>query len=148
MRLPVTKVINYTAYTLVDVTNSGENRIKNNNTSKYYQQQNFNTLIQSIGIRSQPVNPSIRQIMTQDIVEYGFGKRYLGLHTVWRLDFSIEHTAVFNFKNNDMYHLMNDFDGVAIITGLEETAEIHSRCFETLDPSSINILFNNTTNIL
>lgn len=141
-------MISYTAYTLIDITNSGETRIKHNNSVKYYQQQNFNTLIQSIGIRSQPVNPSVRQLLAQDIVKYGFGKRYRGLHTVWRLDFSIEHTDVFKFNNIELYHLMNDCDGVAIITKLEETAEINSRCFETTDSANVNILFKKNHDII
>lgn len=141
-------MINYTAFTLVDVTHSNETRSKKNNTFQYYQQQNQNTLIQTIGLRSQPINTVTTRLLTQDVAEYGFGKRYKGLHTVWRIDFSIEHTDVFNFKNNPMFHLLNDCDGVAIITGLEETAEINSRCFETVDPSSINILFNKTAEVL
>ena len=61
----------YTAFTLVDITNSNETRIKQRNTGQYYQQQNLNTLIQTIGIRSQPIDPKVSVIYTQDIVKYG-----------------------------------------------------------------------------
>ena len=138
-------MINYTAFTLVDVTQSDETRSKKNNTFQYYQQQNQNTLIQTIGLRSQPINTVTTRLLTQDVAEYGFGKRYKGLHTVWRIDFSIEHTDVFKFKDNDMYHLINDCDGVAIITKLEETTEIKTKCFETINKNYINTLFNKTT---
>jgi len=138
-------MINYTAFTLVDVTQSDETRSKKNNTFQYYQQQNQNTLIQTIGLRSQPINTVTTRLLTQDVAEYGFGKRYKGLHTVWRIDFSIEHTDVFKFKDNDMYHLINDCDGVAIITKLEETTEIKTKCFETTNKNYINTLFNKTT---
>jgi hypothetical protein len=138
-------MINYTAFTLVDVTHSNETRSKKNNTFQYYQQQNQNTLIQTIGLRSQPINTVTTRLLTQDVAEYGFGKRYKGLHTVWRIDFSIEHTDVFKFKDNDMYHLINDCDGVAIITKLEETTEIKTKCFETTNKNYINTLFNKTT---
>ena len=141
-------MINYTAYTLVDITNTGETRIKQNNTCRYYQQQNFNTLIQSIGLRSQPLEPIITVNMAQDVVEYGFGKQYQGLHTVWRIDFSIEHSNVFNFEGKEFYHLINDCDGIAIITGLEETAELNTRCFETTDPANVNVLFKKNYNII
>jgi len=138
-------MINYTAFTLVDVTHSNETRSKKNNTFQYYQQQNQNTLIQTIGLRSQPINTVTTRLLTQDVAEYGFGKQYKGLHTVWRIDFSIEHTDVFKFKDNDMYHLINDCDGVAIITKLEETTEIKTKCFETTNKNYINTLFNKTT---
>tara|TARA_B110000858_G_C17433355_1_gene306456 strand:- start:78 stop:503 length:426 start_codon:yes stop_codon:yes gene_type:complete len=138
-------MINYTAFTLVDVTHSNEIRSKKNNTFQYHQQQNYNTLVQTIGLRSQPINMVTTRLLTQDVAEYGFGKRYKGLHTVWRIDFSIEHTDVFKFKGNDMYHLMNDCDGVAIITKLEETTEIKTKCFETINKNYVNILFNKTT---
>lgn len=141
-------MINYTAFTLVDVTHSNETRSKKNNTFQYYQQQNHNTLTQTIGLRSQPINSVTTKLLAQDVAEYGFGKRYLGLHTVWRIDFSIEHTDVFKFKDNDMYHLLNDCDGVAIITKLEETAEIKTKCFETTNKNYINTLFNKTTEVL
>lgn len=138
----------YTAFTLVDITNSNETRIKQRNTGQYYQQQNLNTLIQTIGIRSQPIDPKVSVIYTQDIVKYGFGTQFEGLHTVWKLDFGIEHTDVFKYKNNKFYHLINDTDGIAIITGLEETANISSRCFETVDLRYVNILFKKNYDII
>jgi len=141
-------VINYTAYTLVDITQTNESRIKKNNTQQYLQQQNLNTLIQSIGIRSQPVSPSIYTLMAQDIVEYGFGTQYQGLHTVWRMDFGIEHTDVFSYNNNKFYHLINDTDGIAIVTKLEETAELKTKCFETSDARRVNLLFKRNYDML
>ena len=139
---------NITAFTLVDITNTGETRIKQSNSNQYYQQQNFNTLVQSIGLRSQPLEPSVTRLLAQDIVEYGFGKQYQGLHTVWRMDFSIEHSKVFNFNNNEFYYLENDIDGIAIITGLEETVELNTRCFETTDLKNKNIIFQKVKQVI
>ena len=139
---------NYIAYTLVDITESNVIRSKHNNSTKYYQQQNFNTLVQSVGLRSQPIEPAVTCLMTQDIAEYGFGKRYQGLHTVWRMDFSIEHSKVFNFNNNEFYYLENDIDGIAIITGLEETVELNTRCFETTDLKNKNIIFQKVKQVI
>lgn len=132
---------NYTAFTLVDITPTRETRTKNNNTLKYYQQQNQNTLIQTIGLRSQPIDVHTSVLMTQDVVDYGFGIQYKGLHTVWKFNFSIEHSNVFDYNRKKLYHLINDADGVAIITGIEETAEISSRCFETTNKKCINLIF-------
>ena len=65
----------YTAYTLVDITNTNESKHERNET-KFFQQQNLNTLIQTIGLRSQPLNTSVDLLMAQDIVNLGFGKQY------------------------------------------------------------------------
>ena len=79
---------NYVAYTLVDITNTNENKIERDKF-KFFQQQNLNTLIQTIGLRSQPLEPCISLLMAQDIVNLGFGKQYQGLHSVWKMQFSI-----------------------------------------------------------
>ena len=133
-------MLNYTAYTLVDITNTNE--LKNKpNRYKFLQQQNLNTLIQTIGLRSQPLEPQVETLLAQDIVQYGFGKQYQGLHTVWRLNFSIEHSNVFDNNQNKTHYLKKDSDGVAIYTKLEETAEINTKVFETISPQYINLYF-------
>jgi len=132
---------NYTAYTLVDITQSGETKSSNIDSTQYYQQQNLNTLLQCISLRSQPLEPKISTYMTQDVADYGFGKQYQGLHTVWRLDFSSEHGEVYNKNNNPIHNLIYDCNGIAILTKLEETCEIKTKSFETVDPNSINLYF-------
>ena len=124
----------FTAYTLVDISNTQETK-HDRNKLQFFQQQNLNTLVQTIGLRSQPLDIGVQAIMTQDIVDYGFGKQYHGLHTVWKMQFSIEHSEVLS----DLSQLLNDCNGIPIYTGLEETAEISSKCFETVDPTLVNL---------
>ena len=62
----------YTAFSLVDITQTNVNR---DNNLQFNQQQNLNTLIQSIGLRSQPINTKVKVFMAQDVVDYGFGKQ-------------------------------------------------------------------------
>ena len=133
-------MINYTAYTLVDISNTTETKITRNKIA-FLQQQNLNTLIQTVGLRSQPLEPSVTIKMTQDIVDYEFGNEYQGLHTVWQFDFSIEHSEIFKFKEQDSYHLYNDTDGIAIYKGLEETCKLKTSCFETKNKNNINLYF-------
>ena len=128
----------YTAFSLVDITQTDVNR---NNNLQFNQQQNLNTLIQSIGLRSQPINTKVKVFMAQDVVDYGFGKQYQGLHTVWKLQFSIEHGGAIENMNN----LLADCNGIPIYTGLEETAEISSKCFETVGP--VNVCFKKHTDV-
>lgn len=134
----------YSAFTLVDITNTNINQSRNFIVQSN-QQQNLNTLIQSVGLRSQPINPEVSVLMTQDIVDYEFGIAYKGLHTVWRLDFSIEHNDVFNKNNNKTFHLLNDCDGVAIYTKLEETIELKTKSFETINTKVVNLYFKTNT---
>ena len=124
----------FTAYTLVDISNTQETK-HDRNRLQFFQQQNLNTLVQTIGLRSQPLDIGVQAIMTQDIVDYGFGKQYQGLHTVWKMQFSIEHSEVLS----DLSQLLNDCNGIPIYTGLEETAEINSKCFETVDSTLVNL---------
>ena len=134
-------MIHYTAHTLVDISNTND---RYSDKLSFYQQQNLNTLIQTIGLRSQPLDAKIGCNMAQDIVEYGFGTEYKGLHTVWRLDFSIEHSNVFANNDDKTFYLKNDSDGVAIYTKLEETAEINSKVFETINKKLVNLYFKFT----
>ena len=129
----------YTAFSLVDISNTNANRP--NDSLKFNQQQNLNTLIQSIGLRSQPIDPTVSILMTQDIAKYDFGKQYQGLHTVWKMQFSIEHGGAIENMNN----LLKDCNGIPVYTGLEETAELPSKCFETIGP--INLCFKKYTDI-
>ena len=129
----------YRAFTLVDITQTNSRFPKDK--LLFNQQQNLNTLIQSIGLRSQPLETQCYCLMTQDIVEYGFGKRYKGLHTVWILDFSIEHSNVFANNTNELGHLLNDCNGVPIYVGLEETADSPTKTFETINEDLINLYF-------
>ncbi len=130
----------YSAYTLIDITNTNVNQYKDQ-IMQSNQQQNLNTLIQSIGLRSQPIEPEVSMLMAQDIAEYGFGSAYQGLHTVWKLNFSTEHNDVYNKKGKKTFHLLNDCDGVAVYTNLEETAELRTKSFETFNNKLINLYF-------
>tara|TARA_B100000035_G_scaffold245784_1_gene214458 strand:- start:21 stop:431 length:411 start_codon:yes stop_codon:yes gene_type:complete len=127
---------NYIAYTLVDITNTNESRLDRNKI-KFFQQQNLNTLIQTIGLRSQPMHSKVELEMAQDIVNLGFGKQYHGLHTVWKLQFSIEHGGVFSLTD-----LLSDCNGIPIYTELEETTELPTKCFETNDSNLTNLCFD------
>ena len=131
---------NYVAYTLVDISNTNETKIQRNKLH-FFQQQNLNTLIPTIGLRSQPLDIEVLPLMAQDVVKFGFGKQYQGLHTVWKLQFSIEHGGAIENMNN----LLADCNGIPIYTGLEETAEISSKCFETVGP--VNVCFKKHTDV-
>jgi hypothetical protein len=131
----------YTIYTLVDITNSNVTNVKSTNTHGYNQQQNLNTLLQLISLRSQPIEVQINKLMAQDVVKYGFGKQFSGLHTVWKLDFISEHTDVFNKDDNEVYFLEHDCDGAAFTAKLDETVKFKTNTFEVFNKNTVNIRF-------
>lgn len=131
----------YTAYTLVDITESGITNSKTEDTLGYNQQQNLNTLIQLIGLRSQPMQYTITILKTQDVAEYNFGTVFKGLHTVWKFEFVSEHTGVFEYNDNETHFLTHDCDGAAFTHQLQETVEFTAPVFQTTNKNLKNLYF-------
>jgi hypothetical protein len=131
----------YSAFTLVDISNSNVTNFKSLDTLGYNQQQNLNTLIQLIGLRSQPIHCTVTELNTQDLVDYWFGNSFTGLHTVWILEFVSEHTDVFKYLDDDLYFLNADCNDVAFINQLTETVEFNIPVFNTLDKKNKNLYF-------
>ena len=131
----------YTAYTLVDITKSNITNYRSNDTHGYNQQQNLNTLIQSIGMRSQPLDVTVEVLETQDIAKYAFGSAFSGLHTVWKFDFTSEHNNVFTNNNDDIYFLKQDCNRVAFTPYLDETVNFLNNVFDTNTSEYLNIYF-------
>lgn len=134
----------YTAYTLVDITNSNITNYRTTDINGYNQQQNLNTLVQSIGMRSQPMDMSITVLKAQDLVNYSFGSAYSGLHTVWKFDFVSEHSNVFSKNDDNVYFLKQDCNRVAFTPYLNETVNFLNNIFDTISEEYLNIYFINT----
>ena len=120
--------------TLIDITATGARR--GDDYMQVKQQQNYLTVMQTIGIRSNPeiLNPPKPQSI--DISNLGFGLQHSGEHTVWSLDFNF---GLNQSHNLDM--LNTDFDLVPVIGGLGETITIEDWVFRTTDPLLRNIVF-------
>lgn len=131
----------YTAYTLVDITNSNITSHKSHNDSGYNQQQNLNTLIQTIGLRSQPIDIKVSVLYAQDVVKYRFGNSFRGLHNVWKFDFASEHSDVYSNNNDNVYFLKKDCHRVAFTPFLDETVNFVNNIFDTVNEDTINIYF-------
>jgi hypothetical protein len=131
----------YTAYTLVDITDSNITNSRTSDIAGYNQQQNLNTLIQLIGLRSQPILYSITILKTQDVVDYAFGNTFKGLHSVWKFEFASEHSNAYTKDDNDVYFLQQDCNNVPITSSLNETVNLVNSIFETTNKNSLNIYF-------
>jgi hypothetical protein len=132
----------YIAYTLVDITNSKNTNSRSTNTQEYNQQQNLNTFIQLIGLRSQPLEYSVKKLEAQDLVEYHFGNQFKGLHTVWKFYFEVEHSKIYEQDNDPVHFLKSDFEGVAFTPYLNETVNFLTSTFETKNVELVNVYFN------
>ena len=127
----------YRLYTLVDITQTNVSRGSVEDL-KRDQQRNFQSLVQALSLRTQPLNIStpIRLADGYDCISlisgdsYEFGSMYEGTHTVWSVDFSIEFDNLFDDnRGNSVGLLLDDLNEVPIINGLEETARFILPCF-------------------
>jgi hypothetical protein len=122
----------FSGYTLVDVTDTGIRRYQQELHLKRNQQRNWETVLQVIGLRAQPVdlvgarNPKMVSMQT-----HNFGSYYRGSQRCWKFMFFIEHNEVFGPEEDPTRFLIQDFDEVPIITGLEETAAFPDPVFYT-----------------
>lgn len=131
----------YIAYTLIDITKTGNTNPRSSKVDEYNQQQNLNTLIQLIGLRSQPIHTSVTKKEAQDLAQYQFGNQFNGLHTVWKFEFIIEHSQVYENNSDPVYFLCQDCDGAAFTPYLTETVNFLTATFETRNPQTLNIYF-------
>ena len=115
----------YQIITLVDITRSGASRSETNKI-KIGQQANFNSLIQTIGIRSNidwvkdPIKETGRlPVGTQ------------GKATYWSWEFTTERADVFKDGDDKVILLLNDLHGVPVIDLLENSVDISPAAFQT-----------------
>lgn len=111
----------YTGFTLVDITATGVTRGVDN--PQRSQQSNWETVIQTIGLGTQPMDITGPFSITDLNLDYlEFGEMYQGEHTVWAWTFGVEHDEVFMLDGNPVGRLNQLFEQVPIISGLDETA--------------------------
>lgn len=118
-------------YTLVDITRTDARRSED--PIAYKKQQNYLTVINTIGLR---VNPSITK-HPQQVTEYPkFGTSYKGEQKVWKLVFDIEYEDA---TSEEL--LQNDFQLIPFINSLDETVEFEHCVFDTKSNKNKNIVF-------
>ena len=120
--------------TLIDITETNVRR-QDNDKFAYKQQANFQTLLQTIGLRcniNYDKSPTFGEL---NIAKLLFSDKYIGKQKMWTFCFEVEYQEALNI---DM--LNKDFDLIPIITGLEETINLNKALFRTTDKER-NILF-------
>ena len=120
--------------TLIDVTET--NARKGEELLQVNQQANYNTMYNTIGLRTNPTEFKV-SVENIDLKGLGFGSQYKGKHNVWTVEFFVEAE-----ESTNINLLINDFDLVPVITGLTETVSIDKELFITSsNPKVTNIIF-------
>ena len=128
----------YKLYTLVDITHTGQHRTEQGKESLRWKEQNFQTVIQTLGIRS-----NISYTNTPFASEVS--GRLVGFDTdeiirVWRFDFRTDRDHVYELDGRPVGALMEDFTLVPYISGLDERMAQKYAVFNPEDPGK-NITF-------
>lgn len=124
--------MDYRLYTTVDITQTGQYRNEPGKEIERWQEQNFNTVVQTIGIRSNVLytQPPKTFIMAGK----DCGLEFPELVKIWRFDFSTDRDFVFEKSMDPVGHLLEMFDSVPYITGLNEDTEQRFAVFATVGP--------------
>jgi|TARA_B110000240_G_C13489073_1_gene448779 hypothetical protein len=135
----------YLLHSLVDITKTDQLHNTDGNDISRDQHRNYQTLIQTLGLRTQPTiinEPRVSVVENLRGIHHGFGESYKGSHSVWTVKFSVEYTDVFRDEDgNDIGYLEEDFNQVPVISMLTETARFILPCFFSYGPLK-NIDFN------
>jgi hypothetical protein len=128
----------YKLYTTVDITNTDQHRHEPGKEQLRWKEQNFQTVLQTLGMRA-----NISSMGKPTMLE--IGGRAVGFEIdeiirVWRFDFGTERDSLFEDSGNPVGYLLEDFNGVPYISGLDESMEQNYNVFVTDGPSK-NIVF-------
>lgn len=125
----------YRLHTLVDITATGQYRVETGKEQARNQQQNFDTLINTIGMRS-----NIQYVQNPRIIidiPKKYGLKGNDLQNIWIFEWSVEKEFIFLEGEDDVALLRKDFALVPYISGLTETAQFKTDMFMP----TINISF-------
>ena len=134
----------YQAYTLIDISPTGQTVYSRERELERNQQRNWETVLQLINLRTQ-----IEIIETSDTIKNindlgQFGINYTGLHKIWSFKFAVSYAEIYRDASDSYGLLKHDFKLTPIILGLTETAEPELPIFYTSGPWK-NVYFNQTT---
>lgn len=115
----------YRITTLVDITRSNASRSETDRL-KLGQQANFNTLLQTIGMRSNIEWYRDPEMHTGTLPEPFEGKAN---HWIW--EFESERDQVFQKGTDPVGLLLDDLNNVPIIPNLKNSADIYPAAFQT-----------------
>jgi hypothetical protein len=124
----------YIIHTTVNITNTGQYRTEAGAEAERWKEQNFQTVLQTLGMRSNIYFNSKPQMINIKGDILGFNTNEI--IKVWSFTFETER------DNEELINFFKeDFDGVPYISGLDESMEQNFNVFVTKGPAT-NILFS------
>lgn len=122
--------MHYKLYTLVDITHTGQYRTESGKENLRWKEQNFNTVLQTLGMRA-----NIQYDQSPIITE--LRGKLAGFDTdeiirVWRFDFSTEREFLYENNEDPVGYLKDDFHLVPYISGLDEAMTQNYAVFNTI----------------
>jgi len=130
--------MDYKLYTTVDITNTGQYRTEPGKEHLRWKEQNFQTVLLTLGIRAN-VTYSLKPTITE-VKGSLVGFETDEIIRVWRFDFRTEREHLFESNKDPVGYLLEDFNGVPFISGLDESMQQNLDVFVTDGPSR-NIVF-------
>ena len=130
--------MNYKLYTLVDITHTGQTRTDPGKEAQRWKEQNFQTVLQTLGIRANVTFTQSPVIVELKGNLVGFDTK--DLIRVWRLDFTTDRDMLYEHDGDPVAYLKQDFHLVPYISGLDELMDQKYAVFNTEDPGK-NITF-------
>lgn len=130
--------MNYTLYTTVDITRTKQYRSEPGREELRWKEQNFQSVIQTLGLRANinfDKDPELIEIAGHIV---GFNTRDI-IHA-WRFDFSTERDFLYEKEGDPVGWLLDDFEMVPYISGLDESMEQNFDVFVTYGDTR-NIIF-------
>ena len=111
----------FQGYSLVDITSTGVIRGREADAMDRNQQRNWETVLQCMGLRTQPQNIREPESILADLKYLEFGDFYTGEQKIWTWTWTVESAGVYD-TDRPLSGLLQDFEQVPVITGLTETA--------------------------
>lgn len=125
----------YKIYTLVDITKTGQYRNEQGRELSRLQQQNFDTILQTIGMRANLSYVSPPTVKIDRPSNYDLDGDDLA--NIWIFEWQVDHEDLFSHNGDALYRLREDFELVPYISGLTETVKYDPAIFRP----GINISF-------
>jgi len=111
----------FQGYSLVDITATGITRGSNDSMERN-QQRNWETVLQCIGLRTQPHYIHDPITADLDVGNLEFGDFYNGQQKIWMWQWAVEGSGIYDLPGKELGGIHQDFEQVPIVTGLIETA--------------------------
>lgn len=149
----------YTCFTLFDITNTGVVMPFNPDITSFIdtagqpvlnektwersrnQQRNWDTIVQAVSMRAQPVVLQSPKIIEVDATNYNFSPIYSGKIKVWTFKFGIETKDAYRKRNDPVGALADDCHFTPLSTGLNESVTIFPECISTTNQINTYFLY-------